>query len=565
LKHNQVSHFSGKKSNKMVLTYLVSSLLPFFLHTHFSSASTLHDTDSHPCTSYKLPKISIPNAKVLTSQSQVYKNFSIGPIQGELPTAITNLAFCEVNVTLTHTNATDAVLVQVWLPSPHNWNGRLTATGGVGWAAGEGATALAPFVSQGFVAASTDAGLPGGGNPYTPAAWALEADGSINEQLLTNFASRSIHDMAVVSKAVAAAYYGKPPRYSYWNGCSTGGRQGMVAAQMYPQLFDGILAGAPAMNWPEYTVAEQWPLVVMKEENYFPTLCEMDAIVGAAVKACDGNDGVKDGVINEPGKCKFNPLTVVGHGLQCSDGTTVTISKKAATVVKKIWQGPVTPRGLPLWPGLEIGASVDYLANTTVVNNTRVGMPFFVNDAWIRYFVKQNPNFDISSLDSAAFSKLFSQSSTRYDSIIGSANPDLSALRDSGHKLISWHGLSDQLIFPQGTVKYYQAVQRTASKKQSGRPNQDCGKVDDYFRLFLAPGVDHCGVGPTPGAVPTDLFAALMLWVENGTAPEYLQANTLPSTPKQFSRKVCRYPFVAVYDGKGDNSIAESFQCVMEH
>jgi pimeloyl-ACP methyl ester carboxylesterase len=491
----------------------------------------------------------VPGAEIISIESEEKHNFTVFASSPFLLQDISNLSVCEVNVTLTHTNAVDKVLLQIWLPL-NNWNGRFMAVGGSGWAAGLGDLSLAPVVAQGFAAASTNAGLSG--DPVNPGLWALKDNGKVNWDLLTNFGSRSVHDLAIVGKATTAKYYGVAAKYSYWNGCSTGGRQGLVAAQKYPNDFDGILAGSPAINWVEYVVAEHWPQVVMNEARAFPSPCELDGVVQSAVAACDELDGVKDNVVTNLAQCKFDPFKAVGSKVQC-DGKDVTITQSVASVVSKIWNGPKTTTGAHLWYGLPVGALMDYLANSTFVNGTRVGNPFFVSDTWIRYFLEANPNFDSSSVNSAELSVLFSESSRRYAEAIDSACPDLSGLRKSDGKLLVWHGEADPIIFPQGTIKYRQNVERALG---------GAAKVDNFFRLFLAPGVDHCGQGLTPGAIPSDPFGALVSWVEKGIAPDMLTAETSPNAPAHFTRKICRYPLVSKYRGYGDPTSLASYNCV---
>lgn len=260
-------------------------------------------------------------------------------------------------------------------------------------------------------------------------------------------------------------------------------------------------------------------------------------------------DGVKDGVVTEPEKCKFDPRTTIGK-VQFG-GKQVEITPKIASVVKKIWDGPSID-GRQLWYGLPIGAPFDFLANTTV-NGTRVGLPFFIADTWTRYFLKRDPVFDISSIGRKELKDLFFQSQTEYDDLLNNAEPDLSRLRRAGGKLLVWHGAADQIIFPQGTTKYRQSVERAMGGG---------AKVDKYFRYFIASGVDHCGLGTTVGAIPSNIFEALIAWVEKGVAPETLQGQIPPQAPEQFMRKICRYPLVRKYRGHGDASSLESFDCV---
>jgi pimeloyl-ACP methyl ester carboxylesterase len=361
--------------------------------------------------------------------------------------------------------------------------------------------------------------------------------------------------MAVVGKAVTASFYKKPAKNAYFNGCSTGGRQGLAAAQKYPNDFDGILAGAPAIYWTEYVIAELWPQVVMKEANYYLSPCEADAFVKASVKACDTDDGIKDGVIARPSTCDFDPFTLVGRKVKC-DKEKITITRQAASIVSKIWAGPTDSTGKSLWYGMLKGASLAALAVSKTVNGTTVGAPFFVADTWVRNFVKADPSFDTTQLKAASFESLFYESREKFSHIMDSADPELLPFNKAGGKLIIWHGLSDQLIYPQDSVHYVKEVEK-ALKNHGQAPD-----LNKFLRFFLAPGVDHCGYGQSPGAVPTDPFGALLAWVEDRNPPDYLVAHTKPDAPVQFSRKICPYPSVAKYEGKGDSSNSESFICV---
>jgi hypothetical protein len=203
---------------------------------------------------------------------------------------------------------------------------------------------------------------------------------------------------------------------------------------------------------------------------------------------------------------------------------------------------------------MPIGASLADLAKTLGDNGTRVGEPFFVSDTWIRYFVKADPAFDTTQFDIAGFTKIFRESKRKFDSLIGSADPDLSGFKKSGGKLLVWHGLADQLIYPQDSVHYLEQVEHIMGGKSAA--------IEKFFRLFLAPGVDHCGYGVPAGAVLTDPLTSLVAWVENGTAPEVLLAETKDGSPKHFTRKVCPYPKVAKYRGCGNPDVAESYKCV---
>jgi hypothetical protein len=439
-------------------------------------------------------------------------------------------AHCDVVLYLAHPGAADHVWVDVWLPDS-GWNGRFEGTGGGGYVAGAGDYSLAPAIESGYAAVSTDAGV--GFNSLSPASWALTPTGAVNIPLLTNFAYRSVHDMTVAGKQIVSAVYGKPAAYSYWNGCSTGGRQGLMEAQRYPSDYNGIVAAAPAINWTQLTAAQLWPQVVMNEAHDHPSSCEFNAFAQAAIAACDQGDAVNGGMIDQPQRCGFDPRSLIGTTVVC-DGTTLTITATDADVVDKIWQGPA-----PLWYGLTKGAPFDLLAGA---------QPFEIAQTWIQYFLKQDPNFDTSTITYGQFVQLFQQSQAEYERIIGTDDPNLVPFERAGGKMITWHGLADPLIFPQGSVNYYQRVQAVSGGARN---------VDSFYRLFLAPGVGHCGQSGN-GPVPTDALGAVVDWVENGAAPDTLPSATTDGT---VTRGLCAFPKLARYNGTGNPDSAANYHC----
>jgi hypothetical protein len=444
-------------------------------------------------------------------------------------------AYCEITVTLTH--GSDHVKVTNLLPKD-GWNQRFQALGGSAYAAGDViGDASVKAVKAGYATATTDAGV--GPSPIDPA-WALTSTGKIDQTLLKNFASRSPHELAVVGKAVTKAYYGRAAGYAYWNGCSTGGRQGYSEAQRYPDDFDGIVAASAAINWDRWAPSAVWPAVVVNQEKHAPTSCELEAFNAEAVKACDTKDGVRDGVITEPSKCDWAPESLIGKTVLCY-GEQVTITASDARIVRRIWEGP---KGL--WYGLTRGTPFGGLLPTDPTHPAApVGEPFVVGSAWVKYFLKQNPAFDTKTVRYADFVKLFLQSEVKYNDVIGTDDPDLSAYQKSGGKLLAWHGLDDPLITAQGSVDYRKRVERTVG-----------GNIDSFYRLFLAPGAVHCG--PGAGPAPSDPLASLVTWVERGKAP-----NTLPAATGDGStvRDLCVYPKLPRYAGHGDPKVAAGYRC----
>ena len=447
-------------------------------------------------------------------------------------------AVCRVTATVTHPPAGDQIKVFVALPM-EDWNGRFQATGGGGYAGGSANNITRP-AELGYVAAATDTGHAGGSGSF-----ALDVNGRLNWQLIRDNASLGVHQMTVVAKALTRELYGTPPRYSYFNGCSSGGRQGLMEAQRFPDDYDGILAIAPAINWAHFLPADMWPQVVMLDAKNFVPACKVDMATVAAVKACDTLDGVADEVLEDPRRCTFDPNVLIGAG---SDGCGEFTSADA-TVIRKMWDGPRRADGTRLWYGLARGAPLTRLAGTT--GSPPNGQPFRIALEWFRYFLLQDPLWDFATLTPQRFEQLFDQSVEQYDAVIGTANPDLSLFRKANGKLLIWHGWADELIPAEGSIDYYDRV----VERMGGRE-----ETEKFVRLFMAPGVGHCTGGPGPA--PSDELSALLRWVEDGTAPDSLPGIRRDEDGAVLrSRPICPYPQVARYLGRGSPNDAASFEC----
>ncbi|MBP2477877.1 pimeloyl-ACP methyl ester carboxylesterase [Crossiella equi] len=494
----------------------LSRVLPVVVALGLLSVPVPAQAAAPTCAPVGVPEV--PGASVLSATASV---LPAGTVTEPWAPPVSVGARCEVKVLLRHPGVGDSAQVTVWLPAT-GWNGRFQGVGGGGFKAGDLGYGLAVAVRDGYAAATTDAGvrLDETGQPR----WGLGHPG-----LLTNFASRSLHDLAVVGKAVTAAHFGRPAAHSYWNGCSTGGRQGLVTAQRYPEDYDGILAGAPAINMPEFLIADLWPQTVQYEAGVRLRDCELAAFTQAAVAACDGDDGVRDGVLEQPLRCGYDPYRLVGTRITC-DGKEITISRAAAEVVRRIWAGP------PNWYGLPRTADPRAVAAAT---------PFAIADQWVRFFVEGDPGLDTTKLGHADYLRLAARSPALFNRQLANDDPDLSAFRRAGGKLLTWHGWGDQVIFPQGSVRYHERV-------RAANPG-----ADSFYRLFLAPGVGHCSAGNT-GPVPVDPLGALVRWVEQGIAPATLPAASADGT---VTRGLCPAPLVNHYDGHGDPRQAASFRC----
>lgn len=526
----------------------------------FSISSPVPDM----CTAAALPYPELFGAEIKSLSASIVTNYStsLSPLAPHVPVNGTVPEFCNVTIQYTHPGQNDNVNVQLWLPL-RNWNGRFMGTGGGGYATELGFVWLPYAVSLGYSAVATDGGHP---TSFTePPLWALSSPGNINWVLVQNYAAVALDDAATIGKAITTAYYGSPPKYSYWNGCSAGGRQGLMMAQRYPLQYDGILAVAPAINLESFVVAEYWPQLVMNELGLYemvlstfsmlrslgtyPAPCQFQAITAAATAACDELDGLADNIVSAPGLCDFDPHSVVGQAINCSDtGTVMEISSEAATIAQAAWTGPRSPDGKFRWYGLNKDASLAGLVGTNCTSaGACTGLPLQISVDWISLFVQKNPDFDVASISYRQYDTIFRQSVNQFASILGTNDPDLTDFRDAGGKMITWHGLADELLPPNGTYQYYQRVLDVD-------PN-----AADYFRFFPAPSVGHCVNGT--GWFPNTSLQSLVDWVENGIVPDTLLGTTLPSSNGTVRQApLCPYPLVTAYKG-GDINLASSFQC----
>lgn len=482
---------------------------------HATPPKPLYADVSPVCAPEELRQVRIPNTTI--------DSVALDPTDGS----------CRIVATVTHPPAKDRVTVFVALPVT-GWNGRFRGIGGGGFVGGS-AGSLRAAVKDGYAAAATDTGHEGGSGSF-----ALGANGRLDWQQIRNFAYLGIHDMTVVGKALTTAFYGRPPRYSYFAGSSTGGRQGLTEAQRYPEDYDGIISGCPAINWHRFLAADLWPQVVMLDAGNFVPQAKLDAATAAAVAAHDRADGVADGVIDDPFKCNWDPRALVGTRIG-----DATFTAADADVIRQIWEGPRGHDGRFLWHGLTRGTNLFALAGTE--GSPLRGKPFGIPVDWLRYFLVMDPKWDWTTLTRGDFELLWTQSVEQYGAIFGSDDPDLSRFRDHGGKVIITHGLADQLIPPQGSIDYYERVQRQMGPRTA-----------EFARLFLVPGADHGFRGA--GAAPTRLLDAIVRWVEEGRAPDRIDGELRDKSGKVLrTRPLFPYPQYARYNGTGSTDDAANF------
>jgi Tannase and feruloyl esterase len=485
-----------------------------------------------------------------------------------------NQSFCRVTIIVPNDNGTftpSAINIEIWLPET-NWNERYEGVGGGGFAGTISAAAsvestpsgLVNALNAGYATASTDTGHPSSAG----GAFVLNANDTINYGLAIDYFSRSLHELALQSKYIIQQFFGAKPLYSYWNGCSTGGRQGLIEAMDNPDDYDGIWAGSPAVDFDRLSDAQVWPAIVMQQQiggAGIPqtTFAEVTAAANAACNKVGGFTDVTalgNPIIDDPRECRFDPAVLqCGRSTAPTNGTCLTPAE--VTAVKLIWYGPreVNNQGQPtgprLWFGIEPGASFSGVADTS---STAI-IPHNVGGPWIQDWLEQNPNFNVLSIDYPTYQQLFRFSEQRWTSIGASDNPDLSAFRDHGGKVIITHGWADQEIPTQDTVNYYNNV------LQDPRNGGSTRAVEDFARLFMVPGMGHCGGTGAGGPNLFNAFDAVVNWRESGVAPTQITASLENSNGQVVeTRPLCPYPQVAHYTGAGSTNNASSFICVNE-
>ncbi len=470
-------------------------------------------------------------------------------------------AFCRVAATLTPASDSE-IGIEVWMPSS-TWNGRFEGVGNGGYAGSIPYSAIAPGVALGYATVGTDTGHVGTSTD----------DGSFalgHPEKIVDFGYRAIHLMTVIGKQIAAAFYGDDPKYSYFTGCSTGGRQALKEAQRFPNDYDGIVAGDPVAHYTHHHVGGNlWVVWQMFNNPAGSVFTTQDALLGNAVNAaCDALDGVVDGVLNDPRRCHFDPAALL-----CESSQTPPNCLTAAQVeaVRHLWNGPsemVQQRGY--YPPFERGGEVDGWPSSIspepppapqTDDHAQIGLPFFEN------FVFDDPNWDFRTFDWISGPAYVDNKPVvpgqTLASVLNSIDPNLERFEGRGGKLIQYHGFSDPEVPPKTSIYYFDSVVNFLEGFPGGSSQQKWQTTGDFYRLFMVPGMNHCKGGP--GANMFDMLTPVVEWVEQGVAPDRVLAthyvNNDPGEGIAFTRPLCFYPREAVYKGSGSTDDAANFVC----
>jgi feruloyl esterase len=492
----------------------------------FATCAGMQSASGATCES--LATLGLPNTKVLSAQLQPAGRFVPpgAPPNAAVNPALDNLpAFCRVAASLHPTSDSD-IRIEVWMPSS-SWNGKLQSVGNGAWAGTIAYPALGTALSTGYAAASTDTGHVGNTARFVPG----------HPEKMVDYGYRAVHEMTVTAKAMIAAFYGNGPRLSYWNGCSTGGRQGLMEALRYPADYDGIIAGAPVNFRTHQLTWELWvaQAVHRDEASYIPP-AKYPAIHQAALDACDARDGLRDGLIDDPTTCRFDPQV-----LECKDGDAPTcLTAAQVTAARRIYSPAINPKTKQaIFPALQPGSELGWggLAGPQPVGEA---VEFF------QYVVYNDPTWDYRQLE---FDRGADDADKAAAAVLNVTDPNLKPFVDRGGKLLLYHGWNDQLVAPLNSVNYYKSLVGTLGPAAAA----------SSVRLFMMPGTNHCAGGEGPNTF--DRMKVIEQWVEQGVAPDRITASHATNGVVDRTRPLCAYPQVARYTGTGSTDDAASFVC----
>ncbi len=462
-------------------------------------------------------------------------------------------AFCRVVAEARPTNDS-RIAIEVWMPV-RGWNGKFRGQGNGGFAGAIDYRGMAGSVSLGYATAATDAGHKG---EATDASWALG-----HPEKVIDFGYRAVHEMTESAKPVIRSFYGKAAERSYFDACSDGGREALMEAQRFPQDYDGILAGAPANNWTRMLAAglqvEQTGL--KSRANWIPP-DKLPIITERVLATCDAGDRVRDGILNDPPRCHFNPSSLL-----CAHDTTQScLTAPQVETLEKVYAGGVDTRGKQIFPGLMPSSEAGDNGWKNWVTGEAYGAAEGTKYAngFFKYMVFEDAHWSFRGADAGV---ALQAAERKLASVLNSTDPDLSKFNARGGKLIIYHGWLDPAISPLNAINYYQSVVSTMGPRET----------NSFLRLYLVPGMQHCAGGPGPfmfgqlGIATArdadhDIFTALEGWVEDKRTPGEVIATKLeddhdPSKGIRMTRPLCPYPQLANYLGKGDPSKASSFIC----
>ena len=460
-------------------------------------------------------------------------------------------AFCRVRVTDMPTGDSD-IKTEVWLPVA-GWNGKYRAQGNGGFAGEIDFPGMASAVEQGYATSGTDTGHATGG-----AGFALG-----HPEKVKDFGWRAVHDMSVETKALVKAFYGKAEEKAYFTSCSDGGREALMEAERFPGDFDGILAGAPAYNWTALvSAAAKNDKTLMATPGAYLPASKLPAITAAVLAACDGQDGLKDGVVSHPEACRFDPAVLAWQGAE----TDACLTEPQMATLKELYAAKKDPAGKDVFPGYTPGAESAPGSWDVWMVGKKAGDPtlmMYFGLGFFKDFVFGREDWSLGTFDFGRDSKVALE---KTGEALNATDTNLKPFEARGGKLVMYHGWNDPAIPALSSVAYYDGVVKALGKSEA----------EKAVRLYMVPGMLHCSGGPgvvdfgqdrteARGDAEHDVFTALEQWVETGKGPGTLTAVKFvgedASKGVAKTRPVCVYPGWAKYVG-GDVTKAGSFACV---
>ncbi len=511
----------------------------------------------------RLARLSLPDAKITLAQRLATGSFT--PMTPLAPWTVTDAsiyktlpAFCRVAIEA-RPSADSDIKIEVWLPDS-GWNGKFQGRGNGGFAGEIDYHALALALHEGYATAGTDTGHAAGG---TNASWALE-----HPEKITDFGYRAIHEMTQTAKTVIKAFYGNRLQHAYFASCSNGGRQALMEAQRFPADYDGIIAGAPANYWTHLLTSAVWnaQATTSQQASYIPPN-KLPAVAHAVNEACDAQDGVTDEILNDPRKCHFDPAAMLCK----TEDSDKCLTAPQVTALKKLYEGPHDSHGATIFPGLLPGAEEGPAGWGLWITGPTPGkgLLFAYASGFFGDMVYDKPQWNINDAD---IDDAVKAADAKLATILNATEADLGPFKTRGGKLILFHGWDDPAISALNSINYYQSVVNVMGLANTGA----------FARLYMVPGMQHCGGTPPEGTgpdsfgqhgpSPTEKDAAhsmqlsLEQWVERGTPPAAIIATKYagrgPGADVQMTRPLCAFPQVAKYKGSGDTNDAANFACV---
>lgn len=507
---------------------------------------------------------SIPNVTMIPSSVTASPVYNASLSSGMQKRDTTTYSYC--NATATYTHGSDSVVVWYGFPDPSIFENRFYVAGGSGYSLASGVTG---GLEYGAVTGCTDAGY----DAFTTGLdeVVLNSDGTLNEQNIKMFSYEALGELTIIGKAITKTLYSIDRVYTYFSGCSDGGREGMSQVQRYGDLYDGIAAGAPAFRQAQQQVLHVFSSTVEVVQNYFPTNCALAKIVNATIEACDPLDGRTDGVISRTDLCKinFNLTSIIGQSYACAaettsslgfgfgkrqaDGSTTTstpaqngtLNEQDIAVAQAIYDGLFTSSGKRAYLSFQIGAG--FLDAVTQYDNTTGSYTYeipAIGGTYVAKFVEQIDEDNLTTLEGVDYDTLFEWMEEGLEKFIDTLQttiPDISTFRDSGAKLLHYHGESDPSVPTGSSIHYYDSV-RTTMYPNLGY-NESVAKLDDFYRFFPIPGAAHCSTNSLqPGPYPNDVLATLISWVEDNEVPDRLNSTVASGTYDGEVQLLCKWP-----------------------